>query len=232
MIQFLTKIQEHFEECYPREGCGVLAVVKGDLKWFPCNNVATGDDDFIIDSKQFIDISHRSDIVSVVHSHPDASNDPSETDIKYCNATGLTYHIFSYPEMALYTLQPDKQAKPLYGREYEFGKDDCFEAARDYYINKGLDIPNRPPFEDDWWEKDLDYFTDDYIATWGFERVDGNMKEGDLLIFTIRANVGNHCGVYLGEDIFYHHAENRLSCRENLYPFWKQYITGVYRYAT
>ena len=232
MIQFLTKIQEHFEECYPREGCGVLAVVKGDLKWFPCNNVATGDDDFIIDSKQFIDISHRSDIVSVVHNHPDASNDPSETDIKYCNATGLIYHIFSYPEMELYTLQPAKQANPLYGREYEFGTDDCFEAAKDYYINKGLDIPNRPPFEDDWWEKDLDYFTDDYIATWGFERVEGNMKEGDLLIFTIRANVGNHCGVYLGEDIFYHHAENRLSCRENLYPFWKQYITGVYRHAT
>jgi len=231
MIQFLYEIQEHFEKWYPREGCGVLAVVKGDLKWFPCDNVATDEEDFVISSKQYIDISHRSDIVAVVHSHPDASNQASEADIKYCNATGLPYHIFSYPEMELNTIQPDKSTKPLYGRDYEFGVNDCFEAARDYYISKGLNIPHRPLFEDDWWEKDLDYFTDDYIATWGFKKVEENMQEGDLLIFTIRAGVGNHCGVYLGNDILYHHAENRLSCRENLYPFWKQYITGVYRYA-
>ena len=58
------------------------------------------------------------------------------------------------------------------------------------------------------------------------------MQEGDLIIFTITAQVGNHCGVYLGDDIFYHHAENRISCRESIYPFWKKYISVVYRYAT
>ena len=135
--------------------------------------------------------------------------------------------------MELNILQPEGLSVPgLYGRDYEFGLNDCFSAARDYYIAQGLSIPSRPLFEDDWWEKGLNYFTDDYIATWGFKRVEGNMQKDDLLIFTIRANVGNHCGVYLGEDLFYHHAENRLSCRENLYPFWKKYITGVYRYAT
>tara|TARA_B100000780_G_scaffold231810_1_gene171669 strand:- start:4267 stop:4965 length:699 start_codon:yes stop_codon:yes gene_type:complete len=232
MIEFLEEIQEHFEKWYPREGCGVLAVVKGNLKWFPCDNVATDENDFVISSRQYIDIGHRADITAVVHSHPDASNEPSEADIKYCNATGLPYYIFSYPDMELHILQPEKETKNLYGREYEFGRNDCFEASRDYYINKGLDIPSRPLFEDDWWEKGLDYFTDEYISTWGFEKVEGNMQKDDLLIFTINGRVGNHCGVYLGEDLFYHHAENRLSCRENLYPFWKKYITGVYRYAT
>ena len=57
------------------------------------------------------------------------------------------------------------------------------------------------------------------------------MKENDVIIFTINASVGNHCGVYLGDDLFFHHAENRISCRENLYPFWKKHISGVYRYA-
>ena len=232
MIEFLEEMQEHFEKWYPREGCGVLAVVKGNLKWFPCDNVATDENDFVISSKQYIDIAHRADITAVVHSHPDASNEPSEADIKYCNATGLPYYIFSYPSMDMHILQPQKETKNLYGREYEFGRNDCFESSRDYYINKGLDIPSRPLFEDDWWEKGLDYFTDEYISTWGFEKVEGNMQKDDLLIFTINGRVGNHCGVYLGEDLFYHHAENRLSCRENLYPFWKKYITGVYRYAT
>jgi proteasome lid subunit RPN8/RPN11 len=140
MIQFLDEMQEHFDKWYPREGCGVLAVIKGDLKWFPCDNVATDEDDFIISSKQYIDISHRGDITAIVHSHPDASNEPSETDIKYCNATQLPYYIFSYPGMDMNILEPVRENKALYGREYDFGTNDCFEAARDYYINKGLDI--------------------------------------------------------------------------------------------
>jgi proteasome lid subunit RPN8/RPN11 len=231
MIQFIDEIEKHFEEWYPKEGCGVLAAIKGEMQWFPCKNVATDEDDFVIDSEEYIRVGQRGDIVAVVHSHPDESPEPSELDRKYCNATGLKYYIFSYPEMELFTLNPDKQSKPLYGRDYEFGVNDCFEAARDYYISKGLEIPRRPLFEDDWWEKGLDYFTEDYIKTWGFKKVDGILQKGDLLIFTIRANIGNHCGVYLGDDIFYHHAENRLSCRESIYPFWKRHISGVYRYA-
>jgi len=231
MIQFIDEIEKHFEDCYPREGCGVLAVIKGEMRWFPCKNVATDEEDFIIDSEEYIRIAQRGDIVATVHSHPDASCNPSDTDIKYCNATGLIYYIFSYPEMELLKLEPQKETKPLYGREYEFGYNDCFEAARDYYISQNIDIPSRPLFEDDWWKKGLDYFTEDYIKTWGFKKVEGTLRKGDLLVFTIRASVGNHCGVYLGDDIFYHHAEHRLSCRESLYPFWKKHISGVYRYA-
>jgi proteasome lid subunit RPN8/RPN11 len=231
MIQFLDEIEKHFEEWYPREGCGILSVIKGDLKWFPCNNVAEDEDDFIIDSSQYIEIAQKGDIVAVVHSHPDASCEPSQADINYCNATGIKYHIFSYPEMELHTLLPENKKKELYGREYEFGVTDCFEAMRDYLIEQDITIPPRVAFEDDWWEKDLDYFTDEIIESYGFTSVQGNMQKNDLIIFTIHAKVGNHCGVYLGEDIFYHHAENRLSCRENLYPFYKKYITGVYRYV-
>ena len=230
MFEFIEEIENHFEEWYPKEGCGVLGVTKGKLCWFPCNNVATNEDDFIIDSKQYIDISRKTDILGIVHSHPDADCTPSEADIKYCNATNLIYYIFSYPGMELHTLKPQTEIKPLIGREYDFGKNDCFELARDYYIAEGFNIPHRPPFEDDWWHKDLDYFSDDYIKTWNFKKVEGNFQKNDLLIFTIRANVGNHCAVYMGNDIMIHHGENRISCRENIYPFWKKYITGVYRY--
>lgn len=230
MIPFIDEIEKHFEEWYPREGCGLFLVVQGELEWVPCTNVATYEEDFVIDSEEYIKASQRGDIVAVVHSHPNASCEPSIMDINYCNATGIKYYIFSYPDMEVFTLYPETKTKELYGREYEFGVNDCFEAARDYYIGKGLTIPARPLFEDNWWEKGIDYFTEEYISTWGFTKVDSPQK-GDLLIFTIRSSVGNHCGVYLGDDIFYHHAENRLSCRENLYPFWKKHITGVYRYG-
>lgn len=231
MIEFLGEIEEHFSKWYPKEGCGVLGVIKGKLKWFPCDNVAPEEEDFIIDSRQYIAISQRCDIVGIVHSHPDASPEPSELDINYCNTLGIPYYIFSYPEMDLIKLEPVRETKALYGREYEFGVNDCLEAGIDYYASKGIELPKRALFEDDWWDKGLDYFTEEYIKTWNFHKVEGNMQAGDLLIFKVMANVGNHCGVYLGDDLFYHHAVNRISCRENLFPLWGKHIIGVYRYA-
>ena len=231
-MKHLDEIYEHFKDNYPREGCGVLAVVKGKVEWFPCRNVAEGDNDFVIDSKQYIDIGHRADIVGIVHSHPDGTCEPSGNDIKYCNTLGVPYYIFSYPEVDYVLLEPVTDTKPLYGREYEFGVADCFEAMRDYLASENIEIPARAAFEDDWWEKSLDYFTDEIIKEYGYIKVEGNMQANDVIIFTINASVGNHCGVYLGDDIFYHHAENRVSCRENLYPFWKKYISGVYRHAS
>ena len=66
-------------------------------------------------------------------------------------------------------------------------------------------------------------------------KTDDNAKtvtaEGDVVIFKIRSHIPNHCGVYLEDDIFMHHAENRLSCRESLYPFWIRNISRYARYA-
>ena len=86
MIQFLDDIEQHFSRCYPREGCGVLAVIRGDLNWFPCTNIAEDGKDFIIDSTEYMKIAQQGDIVGIVHSHPDESCKPRELDIRYCNA--------------------------------------------------------------------------------------------------------------------------------------------------
>jgi proteasome lid subunit RPN8/RPN11 len=227
----LEEIEKHFSTWYPKEACGVFIAVKGKKEWVACDNVSDEEDSFVIDSKQYIAASRRGDIVGIVHSHPDASPEPSENDKKYCNTLGIPYYIFSYPDMDLKIVQPERESKPLYGRDYEFGVNDCFEAMRDYLASRNINIPARAAFEDDWWEKSLDYFTDEIIKDYGYSKVEGNMKENDVIIFTINASVGNHCGVYLGDDLFFHHAENRISCRENLYPFWKKHISGVYRYA-
>jgi proteasome lid subunit RPN8/RPN11 len=225
----LAEIEEHFTVEYPREGCGVLAVSKGKMKWLPITNKAGAAEDFIFDSTEYFKIKRTHDIVGIVHSHPDASCEPSVMDINNCNSLGIPYYIFSYPEMDMHLLQPVKNYYPLIGREYKFGVQDCFEAMRDYYIEEtDFIIPPREPFEDDWWLKGLDYFTEEYINRWGFNKVLQPQKN-DLLIFSVGADVGNHCGVYLGNDVFFHHATQRLSCRENLYPFWVKHLTGIYR---
>lgn len=231
-MDFIEEIREHFKNEYPREGCGILTVVKGRQKWIPCTNIAEENNHFIIDTKEYLKIARTSDIVGIVHSHPDESSEPSELDINNCNALGKKYYIFSYPEMDLTVVEPEINTTDLYGREYEFGVKDCFEALRDYLKTQNIDIPPRAMFVEDYWDKEIDYFNDKTISEWNHSPVSLNeIKENDVLIFRVFSNINNHCGVYLGNDIFYHHAENRLSCRENLYPQWKKWLVGAYRYA-
>ncbi len=77
----INEIEEHFSKEYPREGCGIIGIVKGKKRWFPCRNVATNEDDFIMSSEDWFDVKSKADILAVVHSHPDADNTPSESDI-------------------------------------------------------------------------------------------------------------------------------------------------------
>lgn len=224
-------IAEHFEKEYPREGCGIIAIVQGKKHWFPCTNVAL-DGDFAIDPNEYFEIRKRYDIYAIVHSHPDGTCKPSENDIKYCNAMGVRYWIFSYPGMDLEIVEPKEYYNELLGKEYEFGVYDCLEAVRAHYKKYlGIELQKRLPYLDDWWKHGHDYFTEEHIAEWGFHKVE-ELKSHDILVFKMGADVSNHCGVYIGNSIFYHHAVNRLSCKENLYPLWKKYLVGIYRYGT
>lgn len=230
---FIDDIYTHFQNEYPREGCGILCIKKGKPYWVPCTNVADDSEDFIIDSTEYLKVKRTSNIIGIVHSHPDAEATPSQADIDYCNALGIPYYIFSFPEMKMEIIEPQNNTSELYGREYKFGVADCFEAARDYLMLQGCHIPARAAFEDDWWTKDLDYFTDDMLKQWGFSPVDvSNIETNDILVFNVGAAVGTHCGVYTGGNTFYHHAVNRLSCKENLYPFWIKNLLRAYRYDT
>lgn len=233
MIQdFLHEIEPHFFREYPREACGVIAVKKGKAEWVPCTNIAEDDEDFLFDSTEYLKLSLSSDIIAIIHNHPDASATPSDYDIKNCNALGIPYYIFSYPEMELEIVEPKKDLTELYGREYSFGVADCFEAMRDYLKTQSIEIPARIPFEDNWFNKDLDYFCPDVIKEWGGQEISlDELQKNDVLTFCVQSNVANHCGVYLGAESFYHHAVGRLSCRENLYPFWIKYIDRAYRYV-
>ena len=227
----LYAIKEHFDKEYPKEGCGLLAVVKGKKEWFPITNLADNNDDFIMDSDEYLKVMLSSDIIGIVHNHIDVSHEPSETDIEACNTLGIPYYIFNYPDMDLNILQPKKSFMDLYGREYKFGVSDCFEAMRDYLLQQQIEIAPRALFEDNWYDKGLDYFCPDVIKNWGGQEVSlSNLEENDVLIFKVQEETNNHCGVYLGNDIFYHHAVNRLSCRENLFPFESVAFRGYIPY--
>ena len=172
----LQDIKDHFDREYPKEGCGVLSVVKGKKQWFPCTNIATNNDDFIMDSEEYIKLLTTTDIVGIVHNHIGSSSEPGETDKVACNTLGIPYYIFSYPDMNLTVLEPENNTTDLYGREYEFGVADCFEAVRDYLFQQGMEIPHRALFEENWYNKGLDYFTTEMVKKWKGEPVQQNVS--------------------------------------------------------
>jgi len=227
-------IREHFEKEYPKEGCGIIGIVKGKKRFFPCENLSEDNDNFVLSSKDYFEIKKKADIFAIVHNHPHGSNEPSKYDIDACNAIGLPYYIFSYPDMELNIVEPKTRTNPLIGRVYEFPGQDCFEAMRDWLNAEGKDIPPRGAFQENWWlEEDLDYLNDEILGEWGFYQIDKkDAKKNDLLVFSVDSLKANHCGVYLGNDVFFHHAAKRLSCRESLYPVWIKYLTRVYRHET
>lgn len=228
----IEEIKKHFDTEYPREACGIIGIVKGKKKWFPCQNVAESDDDFVMSSEDWFKVKRQADILAIVHNHTNNDNAPSENDINNCNVLGIPYYIFSYPDLELNIVEPKENFNPLLGREYSFGVTDCFEAMRDWLASENIKIPAREVFEDDWWEKGIDYFTEENIKNWNHVKVDTPQKN-DVLIFAVESGtIGNHCGVYLGNDVFFHHAVNRLSCRESLYPFWARHIIGIYRHES
>ena len=231
-MDLYTEVKEHFDREYPKEGCGVITVVKGKKQWVPVKNIAIHNDDFLMDSEEYFKLFLTTDIVGIVHNHIGDSSAPGKTDIEACNTMGIPYYIFSYPNMDLTVVEPEKNTTDLFGREYKFGVRDCFEAMRDYLLSQKIEIPKRALFENNWYDKGLDYFCPEVIKNWGGKQIDlSELKQNDVLIFRVQEETNNHCGVYLGNDIFYHHAVNRLSCRESLYPFWYEYLVGAYRYV-
>jgi proteasome lid subunit RPN8/RPN11 len=222
--QEVLSVREHISRDFPKEICGVLGKNK-KFTYYPCKNIASNTaDEFVIDPKEYTGLSLKTNIVAIVHSH-NGSCLPSQWDIKQCNNIGLPFVI--YGTDGIYVQYPEKPR--LKGRLYTFGKLDCFEAVRDWYLYKGLVFPPREDWVEDWGEKGLNYM-EDLIPKWGFEKVhDNSLIYGDLLLFKVFSPVPDHIGVYEDNDKFFHHANNRASCSENLWSFWARFMVGVYR---
>lgn len=104
----VQEMEQHFKKDAPREACGVLVSDNNTVKYIPVTNVAKDKDDFLMSTDEYLDIYYSKEIVGIVHSHVNATCNPSVYDIKQCNATQIPYYIFSYPQMDMYLLNPEK----------------------------------------------------------------------------------------------------------------------------
>lgn len=229
------KFEGHTKVEWPREACGLVAVVKGKQQYFECKNIAPGKEDFILDPEDYIRVddfvrSHAGEIVAVVHSHPFTSARPSMADLVGCESSGLQWFIYSSRGHEWNSFIPMGYKAPLIGRPFKHGVFDCYSAVRDWYgQNKGFNLPDfdRAP---EWWKKGTDLIMDNFMSA-GFVQIpESEIQEGDGLLINISSPVVNHCAIYIGNDQVFHQTMNRLSSRE-IYGGWlKKNTRMVIRY--
>lgn len=223
----------HANEEYPNEACGVVIVWRGRRKYVRCKNISPRPKDgFRICPIDYSTAEDAGEIVAIVHSHPNASANPSQDDIVACEASGVPWFIVGLPSGVWKKIEPSGYVAPLVGREFFHGTLDCYGLVRDYYrLELGIDLPNFER-EDNWWAKGGNLYVENFRAA-GFEqRPYGDAPQiGDVLLMQVCADVPNHAAIYIGDDTILHHLYGRLSSREIYGGYYKKHTTHVLNYV-
>ncbi|MFZ9654542.1 MAG: C40 family peptidase [Limnohabitans sp.] len=222
----------HAQKEQPRECCGLVVVVRGRERYWPCQNIGHGTDHFVIDPDDYAEADDAGEIIAVVHSHPGLPVTPSQADRVGCNQSGVPWYICNPLTGDWGYLEPDDYVAPLVGREWCHGLLDCYSLVRDWYAQEmGLNLRNYSR-SDEWWHRGENLYIQNFQAE-GFRVLaeDEPLRRGDALLMQLGSPVPNHAAVYLGDDMVLHHLQRRLSSRDVYGGYYRKCTTHRLRYA-
>ena len=117
----------------------------------------------------------------------------------------------------------------LIGRQWEYGKFDCFTLVRDWFELQGIKLPDfdRP--------KNLEtcesIFLREALAI-GFKQVAyASRRPGDVLIMNLGTAAPMHAAILLADERILHQRQDSLSAAEPLRRYYVSSVAAVFRYA-
>ncbi|BEO71826.1 peptidase P60 [Serratia marcescens] len=224
----IAAIMAHAEAEYPRECCGIVAQKSRVERYFPCRNLADNPtEQFHLSPEDYVTAAEWGTITMIVHSHPDATTQPSELDKAQCDAMELPWVIASWPEGDLRTIMPRGEL-PLIGRQFVLGHTDCWGLIMSYFRQEhGIALQDyRVDYP--WWERGENLYMDNWHDC-GFREFDGPPMPGDMVIMQVSAPVANHAGILLEDGMLLHHMYGMLSQRVPYGGYWKERTIKIVR---
>jgi len=228
----IQAIVAHAAEVYPAECCGVVAQKSRVERYFPCRNIAENPtEQFHLSPEDYIAAEEWGTVTGIVHSHPDATTQPSELDKAQCDAMAIPWHIVSYPEGDLRTVIPRGEL-PLVGRAFVLGHTDCWGLVMSYFRQTHGIVLNDYRVDYPWWESGRENL---YLDNWyecGFREFSGPPQSGDMVIMQVSAPVANHAGILLDDGMLLHHMYGMLSQRVPYGGYWKDRTVKIVRHMS
>lgn len=245
----IDAIKAHAVAVYPEESCG-LVIKQGKKEVYqPCDNVhPEPKEGFRIRDNDYGVAMETGEVLAVVHSHPDASNKPSEGDLVMIEEMQIPWLIVSvYKDLLdggkvvagdVLKIDPSEYEAPLEGRMFYHGVLDCYTLVRDYYKRVlSQELPNFDR-EDGWWEdmKGPNLYLENFEKA-GFTTVPGGLRdiqEHDVVLMEIQTskpvNGPNHAAIYVGDGKILHHLHGRLSSKDVYGGYWQNVTRCVIRH--
>ena len=233
--KFHEEIKKHALENPKEEVCGLI-VLNNDktISIIPCKNESTSKkNNFIISASKFISFKLKKHILGIYHSHPKGNECPSLPDINASKELEIPYLIYSILTNNFFLYYPSSyEPDDLLGRPYIKGFYECVSLLKDYFIKKlYLNITR---YYYNYWlpecsrtaNKDLSDVMESHFRIIELE----NIKEHDVIVFSIRKNYRQHVGIYIGNNDFIHQPAEGTSRKETLDNKWAKRIHNIYRH--
>jgi len=223
----------HAKEEFPKESCGLVAVIKGKNRYFRCTNLAeTPDEHFILDPNEYLKVEDKGEIVVVIHSHPRTNHSPSQADKVACEKSGVPWYVVN-PQTELWGYcEPEGYELPYVGREFSHGLVDCYTLVRDFYKREFLiDLYDYHRL-DKWWDNGENLYLDNFNKE-GFTEIPfEDMQYGSVLLMHLESDVPNHAAIYINDQLILHHVQGRLSSRDVYGGYYQKTTAKVLRHES
>lgn len=224
----------HMLETPEVEVCGLITLSKGEYEYHRLENVhPEPKDSFRLSKKDSARIAADPDVVAYCHSHPNGPVYPSQHDVevqaKIMKPAAMCVRDPSMGAIEVFSFGDHLLDAELMDRDFRFNVFDCLAALRSHAWQTEKRYMPPKPYEAGWWEVGLedpteipknenlyercfqDYGYRDFTPDFSNPADEWHPRIGDVLMLQMGAPVINHVGVYVGDNLVYHHRVNKKS---------------------